>query len=176
MRLSAPTDVTHGTARLIRYGRGWRMQLGPRAILVEHRVGMFHLAVLIANPGVEIAAADLVAGLGVVARTIGDHAMSRQAVLDPIAFRQYRQRLAQLRDASDDSESGERDWLLAELNINTGPLGRARAFADNAERARLAVGRAIRRAVDKVERADPEIGTHLRETVYTGIRCWYRPF
>ena len=67
------------------------MQLGPGGrSWLDHRVGLFHLAVLIANPGVEIAAADLVAGLGVVARTIGDHAMSRQAVLDPTAFRQYR--------------------------------------------------------------------------------------
>jgi hypothetical protein len=169
-------EVADGLSRLTRYGRGWRVQLGPRTTMVDHRVGMYHLAVLIANPGAEIAAADLVAGLGAVTRRAANHAMPRQAVLDMTAVRQYRQRLAQLEDSPDDAGSGERDWLRAELSANTAPGGRTRAFSDSSERARLAVGRAIWRAVANIERADPEIGAHLRQTVYTGIRCWYRPF
>jgi hypothetical protein len=176
MQQTRPTGVAEGTGRLTRYGRGWRIQVGPRTTMVDHRVGMYHLAVLIANPGAEIAATDLVAGLGAVTRSAGDHTMSRQAVLDVTAVRQYRQRLAQLRDSPDDVGSDERDWLLAQLTANTRPGGTARAFTDSSERARLAVGRAIRRAVANIERADPEIGAHLRETVYTGMWCWYRPF
>ena len=176
MGQSASIDVMDGAARLTRYGRGWRIELGERTTVVDHRVGMFHLAVLVANPGTEIVAADLVAGLDAVAQAIGTNPMSRQAVLDQTAVRQYRQRLAELQDTPDDAESTEHDWLEAELTANTRRRGAARAFADSAERARLAVGRAIRRALTTIERADPEIGAHLRETVYTGIRCWYRPF
>jgi hypothetical protein len=131
---------------------------------------MYHLAVLIANPGTEVPAVELVAGLDAVAPQPPRRSMSRQSVLDATAVRRYRQRLAEL-----DGDGIEREWLLAELALNTGPGGRYRTFADDAERARLAAGRAIRRAMGNVERADPPIGVHLRATVHTGIRCWYRP-
>jgi hypothetical protein len=37
-----------------RHSRGWRIDSGSRSVLVEHSVGMFHLAVLIANPDQEV--------------------------------------------------------------------------------------------------------------------------
>jgi hypothetical protein len=167
-------------------GRKWRIELGNRTVLVDHSVGLLHLAVLTANPGVEVAAIDLAAGvdaLGKAARTAG---LSAQPVLDRAAVQRYRERLAQLRDEVDDLEASgdaegahrartERDWVLAELAAGTGLGGRTRAFSDNGERARLAVGKAIRRAIAHVELADPLIGTHLRDGVHTGTRCWYRP-
>jgi hypothetical protein len=53
--------------------------------------------------------------------------------------------------------------------------GRVRQFATGEERARVAVGKAIRRALDRVAKADPFIGEELRATVQTGLRCCYRP-
>src|SRR5437899_744083 len=50
-------------ARCVRKGRRWQVELGPRTALVQAGVGMLHLAVLIANPGTEIPASDLVAGV-----------------------------------------------------------------------------------------------------------------
>jgi hypothetical protein len=129
---------------------------------------MLHLAVLVANPRTEIPAIELVAGVTALARTAGNTA--EQPVLDQAAVEQYRRRLTELPEASD-----ERTWLVAELTANTRPGGRIRTFADNPERARIAVGRAIRRALAHIEHADPVIGAHLRATVHTGIRCWYRP-
>jgi hypothetical protein len=67
------------------------------------------------------------------------------------------------------------DWLADELRGSTGLGGRARQFADNPERARIAVGKAIRRALDRVSAADPVLGEHLRRTVRTGMRCRYQP-
>jgi hypothetical protein len=52
------------------------------------------------------------------------------------------------------------------------PAG-ARSTVD--ERARLAVSRAVRRAIGAVSRLDPEIGAHLDECVRTGARCSYLP-
>ncbi|MBO0868546.1 MAG: hypothetical protein J2P15_08270, partial [Micromonosporaceae bacterium] len=46
-----------------RQGRGWRLVLRGRAVLVPHSVGMLHLAVLLANPGREVPAAELVSGV-----------------------------------------------------------------------------------------------------------------
>jgi hypothetical protein len=181
-----PGPAPGQVARCARHGRQWRIELGARTALVEHGVGLLHLAVLTANPGVEVSAIDLVAGVDAVGDVARRSGMSAQPVLDRTAIQQYRQRLAQLREEIDEMRSSgnaeraararhEQDWLLAELTAGTGLGGRPRAFADNGERARLAVGRAIRRAIAHIERVDPIIGAHLREGVHTGVRCWYRP-
>lgn len=69
----------------------------------------------------------------------------------------------------------ERDWLVAELASATGLGGRTRSFPDENERARIAVGKAIRRALARIASADAVIGTHLRQAVRTGTRCSYWP-
>src|SRR5262245_9711024 len=135
MQQTRPNGVASGPGRLTRYGRGWRVEVGARTTVVDHLVGMYHLAVLIADPGTEIPAAELVDGVGAVSRLSGTRWMSRQAVLDVTAVREYRERLAELPD------DGERDWLVAELSANSTPGGGARTFTDSSERARLAVGR-----------------------------------
>ena len=56
-----------------------------------------------------------------------------------------------------------------------GLAGRVRPFTDDGERARLAVGKAIRRAINRIEAVDPLIGRHLRDAVRTGRSCSYRP-
>ncbi len=136
---------------------------------------MLHLTVLIANPGTEVPAIELAAGMQALARTA--RGASEQAVLDQTAARRYRQRLAELEGKASlrDADRAEREWLRAELTANTGPGGRVRAFSDEAERARLAVGRAIRRALAHVEQVDPVVGAHLRAAVHTGRLCSYRP-
>jgi len=69
----------------------------------------------------------------------------------------------------------ERDRVLTELTGATGLAGRTRRFPDEAERARISVGKAIRRVLVKVAQADPALGEHLRDTVRTGMFCVYRP-
>jgi hypothetical protein len=162
---------------------------------------MLHLAVLVANPGQEVEAVDLVAGLSALAATV-DTAASKgggarrwrsplaqvpsQPVLDPAAIREYRQRLAQLQRDIDESEAGddaggaakaraERDWITAELAAAAGIAGRTRDFPTNRERARIAVGKAIRRVLDRIATADPVIGDHLTRSIRTGARCSYWP-
>jgi len=167
-----------------RAGRKWRLTLRNRSVLVEDSIGLVHLAVLIANPRQEIQAADLVAGL---AGLQGAGAGTAQPVLDPEAIAGYRNRLRRLdtllnETGIDELEPGrasqaraERDWLVAQLSSAAGLGGRTRAFPDQPERARVAVGKAIRRALVKITEADAVIGEHLRQTVHTGVRCSYWP-
>jgi hypothetical protein len=77
--------------------------------------------------------------------------------------------------AADLVARAERDWLVAQLSSAAGLGGRTRAFPDQPERARVAVGKAIRRALVKITEADAVIGEHLRQTVHTGVRCSYWP-
>src|SRR5439155_24717220 len=127
-----------------------------RSATVEHYVGMFHLAVLIANPGVEIAAIDLVAGVNVLGTIDGGRA-SVQPTMDRAAVHHYRQRLSQLRDLIDEMEtrdtpdrlaqaSAEREWLLAELSTGTGIGGPPRPFLAGRGAARAAARQATPRA------------------------------
>jgi hypothetical protein len=178
--IPVPAERDHQVPRVscARTGRRWRIERGGRSVQVEHGVGMLHLAVLLANPGTEIPAVELAAGAGVLADSASPH-----AVLDSSAVRGYRRRLDELHNEIDCLEPGteldrarsERDWLVAELAGATGLGGRTRAFADNGERARVAVGKAIRRAITRITEADPALGEHLRTTVHTGTRCSYRP-
>jgi hypothetical protein len=171
-----------------RQGRTWRVDWGHRGVVVEHSVGMLHLAVLLANPGREIRAVDLargpaeLGGAGAGELTGG----SAQPVLDRVARQEYSRRLETLRAEIDDLDSAgdrtgaarareERDWLIAELAAATGIGGRPRHFPDSEEKARIAVGKAIRRALRRIADADALIGAHLQASVSTGIRCSYRP-
>jgi hypothetical protein len=170
-----------------RRGRQWQVELGGRTALVDHSMGMRHLATLLANPGYEIPAIDLAAGPGLPETTVAnDAATSTQPVLDDLAKRTYKQRLSQLQAEIDELESineleraaairTERDWLIAELASAAGMGGRPRQFTGSRERARIAVGKAIRRALQRITEADPVIGDELRATVQTGLRCCYRP-
>ena len=168
-------------AQCQRVGRKWRLTLRGRSVLVEDSIGMVHLAVLIANPRQEIQAADLVAGLAGLSGTSGE-AGAAQRVLDPEAIAEYRSRLKRLDTEIDELEPdrarqarAERDWLVAQLSSAAGLGGRTRAFPDQPERARVAVGKAIRRALARITEADAVIGEHLRQTVHTGVRCSYWP-
>ncbi len=164
-----------------RLGRQWQVTMGDRRAMVEHSVGMLHLATLLANPGREISAVDLAAGPAETGQT-----SPAQPVLDAAAKRHYRQRLAQLSAEIDEFEAHhdlehaarareERDWLLSELSAATGVAGRPRHFANDDERARIAVGKAIRRALGRIAQVDPIIGRHLENTIGTGRRCVYQP-
>ena len=142
---------------------------------------MAHLAVLVANPRQEILAADLAAGLAALGAARG----SAHPVLDEVAIAEYRNRLKRLdaelaqREPGDEEDRGaaqaEREWLVAQLAGAAGFGSRVRSFPDQGERARVAVGKAIRRALARIAEADPILGDHLRQTVHTGVRCSYWP-
>jgi hypothetical protein len=176
----------HQVVAFYRRGRLWRVELGNHAALVQHSLGMTYLATLLANPGYEIACIELAAGSGVSnALLAGGIAGSGQAVLDDQAKRAYQEQLSALEAEVDEYESNqdleraerarsERDWLIDQLTVATGLAGRVRSFTGNEERARVSVGKAIRRAMSRISGVDPVIGEALEVGIHTGIRCSYR--
>ncbi|NRQ35963.1 hypothetical protein HII36_29635, partial [Nonomuraea sp. NN258] len=201
MKLSARTTARPGagSARLgvgseavcRRHGRQWQIELHGRTARIDDSVGMRYLAVLIGTPRREIRAIDLAGARAARApgRTgAGENPWSPsvQPMIDHLAERRYKDRLRELEaeiaelDALNDlgraaRSRAERDWLVAELAAATGLAGRPRPFTDDEERARIAVGKAIRRALTRISEADGVIGAELRATVETGRRCCYRP-
>ncbi|MDI1460752.1 hypothetical protein QEZ54_07230 [Catellatospora sp. KI3] len=178
----APGRAVKRPALCRRQGASWEIELGHRTATVDDSVGMGYLAALLANPGFEIPAVDLAVGPGRPVPTTD----VAQPVLDDAAKQAYRRKLAELQDELDSAEAAndlaraertraEKDWLIAELAAATGLHGRVRSFTGSGERARVAVGKAIRRALDRIAAADPVIGEELRAAVRTGVRCSYRP-
>ena len=69
----------------------------------------------------------------------------------------------------------ERDVLIRELKAAVGLGGRARRLGDDAERARKAVTARIRDSIARIDARHPVLGTHLRESITTGLFCRYAP-
>ncbi|MFF4895894.1 hypothetical protein [Streptomyces sp. NPDC001068] len=164
---TAADEPSEAEATCVRQGRRWRIALGGRSVLVEHGIGMFHLAVLISNPRQEIRAVDLVAGLTALEGAAGRTAFSERAgtgKADP-----------EPRDEHEDAPGRERERPVGRSAAAPEPGGRRHRLAEEDERARIAVGKAIRRVMQRVTDADPFIGEHLRHAVHTGLRCSYWP-
>jgi non-specific serine/threonine protein kinase len=67
--------------------------------------------------------------------------------------------------------SAEREALLSELE----GAARGRRAASHSERARVAVTKAIKAALDKIAERHPELGAHLSAPIRRGYVCAYVP-
>ena len=157
-------------------GGGWLVVYDGVAVRLPARRGLEWLAQLLAAPGEELAALELVGG----------GSWDRPPVLDELAKAQYRARLQELDTELDDAASRndlaagdrarlERDALVDELARAVGRGGRDRTTTADSERARINVTRAVRRAVDEIRRAHPSLAAHLDATIRTGLFCSYTP-
>jgi hypothetical protein len=176
--------VTEGV--FTRDGALWTLAYGGLTVRMRDAKGLADLAALLAAPGREIPAADLIAAAGAGKAAQADLRLGADEVLDATARRQIRARLADLGEDIAEAESwndseraararAERDVLLRELAAAAGQAGQARLLGDQSERARKAVTARIRDIIGRIERVHPALGAHLRESVTTGTRCAYSP-
>lgn len=177
-------------ATLARNGRWWVVAYAGTSARLPATKGLRYLAQLLANPGVERHALDLVDQVEGIdpdtpatdRRQLGDAGEH----LDAQARAAYRHRIEAVRGEIEDAVAigaedraealqGELDQLVAELSRAFGLGGRSRQASSAAERARLNVTRALRAATAKVGEALPEAGGALDRRVRTGIYCAYEP-
>jgi hypothetical protein len=175
-RLAFASD--HWTLR--RDGEDWLLEAGPERARLRDSRGLHYLQALLAAPGSEIPALDLVAagpGLAV---------SGTEPLLDATGRETYRQRIRELdselaaADRAGDLLAAERahterQALVAELRRVTGLAGRPRRASADAERARVNVTRTIRAAIDRIMLAAPITGAHLQSSIRTGTACRYQP-
>ena len=64
---------------------------------------------------------------------------------------------------------------MAELRSAAGLAGRQRSIGGSAERARSAVTRSVRYALDRLAEHHPVAAEHLQQRVRTGTYCAYVP-
>jgi hypothetical protein len=181
-----PTAPSPSRAVLRRTADGiWTTGRQGATHTVREMKGFVYLQHLLRQPGVEISALDLSdwaaghAGSGVDQAPTGD-------LIDRQALAAYRQRLTDIDAELDDLGQwgqatrverfeDERDALLAEIRAATGLGARARQAGGTAERARVAVRKALAAAIDRIAEVDGDLGRLLRDCVHTGTRCVYDP-
>jgi hypothetical protein len=165
---------------LSRDGEDWVLTARDEQVRLRDTRGVGYLRSLLAAPGVEIAALDLVAG------GQGLAAEAAVPVLDEAARAGFRARLEALEgdlDAADRAGDAaraavieaERAALLDELRRATGLGGRPRAVSNEAERARVNVTRTLRATLERIAAAAPQCGRHLQASIQTGRTCRYQP-
>jgi AAA ATPase-like protein len=184
-RLGAPglldrLTPTAGQWSLRRDGEDWLLHAGPEHARLRDSRGLHYLRALLAAPGSDIPALDLVAGgPGLAPSDSGP-------LLDAAARNTYRHRIRQLDDelaAADrtgdstaaDKAHRERQALISELRRATGLAGRPRRATADAERARVNVTRTLRATIDHITMAAPIAGAHLNSSIRTGTVCRYQP-
>ncbi|CAA9222802.1 MAG: hypothetical protein AVDCRST_MAG50-679 [uncultured Acidimicrobiales bacterium] len=185
---SGPADVAPIEVQLTRNGKWWVVSSPDSTVRVPDTKGMRYLAELVAAPGVERHALDLVDRIeGEAGDTASRRALGDAGVAADFAARSaYRHRIEGLRTEIDEAlELGrleaaealqsELDELVGHLSAAFGMGGRERPAASAAERARLNVTRALRTAIGRVGELVPEAGAVLDRRVRTGIYCAYEP-
>ena len=176
---SAPTRSSKNVFRC--EGDVWTLAYAGTVVRLPDAKGLHDIARLLANPGVEIPAADLIGPAARLEATLG-----ADPTLDPHAQAAYRQRLAELAAEIDTAEAdhdperaagarAERDRLVQALSAAYGLGGRARRLGDAGERARKAVTARIRDSLARLNHRHPTLAEHLRQSIHTGAVCSYQP-
>src|SRR5262249_38304832 len=149
---------------------GWRVALGPDVATVPDLVGMRYIAQLVAAPNQDMPAVALVIDQGG-----GPLGNSEQKIMDAAAVTTVRERIRTLRQQPmlTLDEQNELDGLVHEFTRACGLGGRMRSFADVPERARTAVRKAVKRAIEQVSAANAVVGRHLAARIKTGAVCRY---
>jgi hypothetical protein len=157
---------------------GWRLEVDRRATVLPDRVGIAHLAALIAEPDRDHDVLRLAAGVTPINHPVPD------AILDERAVRSYRRRARELTTLLASGDLGPADTIrhrdeLAALNSTLRSAmalgGRVRGFPTDRERARTAVRKAMTRGVAAIAAVEPDLAAHLRESLVTGATCRYSP-
>jgi hypothetical protein len=196
-RVAAPPQLVHPRAAPTRRadpprtvelrpaagGTVWSVGPAGDTRLVPDMRGLHYLHALLHRPGAELSALDLsaqVAGHAGVAEPGAGERLDRQALAA------YRQRLRDIDQELDEAHGwadtgrierieAEREALLREIAGATGLGGRRRTASGTAERARVAVRKAIAAALERIDRDDPATARLLRRTVHTGTVCRFEP-
>ncbi len=171
----------------------WTIRYHGHAALLKSTRGLHYLAVLLRNPGREFHVRELLArpmdvstlaaAVAAAGRVTGG-LYDGVPVLDAQAKAEYKcrvndlqQDLNQAKRFNDPQRKTEvQDELQAiadHLASAVGLGGRDRKTSSDAERARSAVTKCIKQAVQKIGEAIPSLGYHLAARIKTGYFCSY---
>jgi hypothetical protein len=172
----------------------WTIRYCGHAALLKSTRGLHYLAVLLRDPGREFHVRELLARPIAVSTPAAVSANQRVTgglcagfpVLDAQAKAEYERRINDLRQDLNQAErfndlqrktevQNELQAIEDHLASAVGLGGRDRRTSSNAERARSAVTKCIKKAIREIGEAIPSLGYHLAARIKTGYFCSYNP-
>jgi hypothetical protein len=178
---TAPSRASRARAfSMVAEGEYFAISTARGALRFKATRGMQYLARLVAQPDVAMHVLELAGS--------SDHPDRGDAgeLLDPSAFRAYRVRLETLREAVEEAEArgdvdraeqarDEMEVIASEIARATGRGGQARRAESAVDRARSAVQRRLKDAIQRIREQDEDLGAWLQRAVQTGNYCSFRP-
>ncbi|HXZ83867.1 MAG TPA: hypothetical protein VEI82_00115 [Myxococcota bacterium] len=182
LRLTPEPEAEPARHVFHRDGDFWTIASGGKEIRLRDMRGLHYLATLLREPGREFAATDLVRlanGRPGVPVTDG---LGDAGPIDARARAACRERLLEIEAERAEAERNgdlgrlertldEREALLAELMS----ASRDRRPASHSERARVAVTKAIKAAIERIAERHPELAADLSVWIHRGSLCSYVP-
>jgi len=187
--------ATHEESLFIQPNDYWTIRYQGHVALIKSTRGLHYLAILLRDPGREFHVRELLAhpldtsapGAGVaVPEQVTGGLFSGFRVLDAQAKAEYKRRINELRDELEEAErvddaqrkteiQNELRAICDHLAYAVGLRGRDRKTCSDAERARSAVTKCIKKAIQKIGEAIPLLGYHFADSIKTGYFCSYNP-
>jgi hypothetical protein len=192
-----PTDEE---SLFVQHNDYWTIRYHGHAAFLKDSRGLHCLALLLRYPGREFHVSELLASLILMGAPIPPPAVTasrrlRDAaaglsdagpVLDAKAKAQCKRRLKDLRQELEEAEQfndldraakaqHEVNAITRQLASAIGLAGRDRKTCSQAERARSAVTKRIKRAIRKIGETIPSLGHHLSARIKAGYFCSYNP-
>ena len=173
----------------------WTIRYHGHAASLRSTLGLHYLAVLLRHPGREFHVRELVARPMDVAPPAAAVAANERVtrgfqaglpMLDARAKAQYKRRVNDLRRDLKQAEQFNDPQRKTEVHYELQAIadhlasaiglgGRDRKASSDAERARSAVTKCIKKAIQKIGVAIPSLGYHLAARIKTGYFCSYNP-
>jgi hypothetical protein len=186
---------THEQSLFLRQNDYWTIRYHGHAASLKSTRGLHYLAVLLRDPGREFHVRELLArpmdvsppaaAVAAAGRVTGG-LYDGVPVLDAQAKAEYKCRVNDLRQDLNQAKrfndpqrktevQNELQAITDHLAFAVGLGGRDRKTSSDAERARSAVSKCIKQAVQKIGEAIPSLGYHLAARIKTGYFCSYNP-
>ena len=190
-----PPVHSHGESSFIRHEDYWAIRYQGHSAFLKSTRGLQFLAFLLHTPGREFHVSELLSSMAVhPAMTSGLIGDGRRytglyeglPILDAQAKAECKRRLNELRQELDEAErfndparaakaNNEMTLFAQHLAAAIGLGGRGRKKSSEAERARCAVTKRIKEAIQKISESIPALGHHLNARIKTGYFCSYNP-
>jgi len=198
-RASRPILRPPEKAVFIRQGDYWTIRYQRQATILKATRGLEYLSYLLRHPVRDVHVSELLgtpidlpapALLGSLREAGGDAVAARLQnagpILDSRAKAEYKRRIDDLRKDTEEAERfndfyraakdrSEMDAIAEQLAAAVGLGGRDRRSSSEAERARSAVTKRIKEAINRIAEVIPPLGRHLAARIKTGYFCSYNP-
>ena len=183
----------------VQKGDYWMIRYQGQVAILKSTRGMTYLGYLLRHPVRDVHVSELLptpidlpapALLGRSWKVDG-HAVTAGLqdagpILDSQAKAEYKRRIYELRKDADEAERfndpyriararDEMDAITEQLAAAVGLGGRGRRSSFGAERARSAVTKRIKEAINRIAEVIPPLGCHLAARIKTGYFCSYNP-